>query len=135
MGKGKGIRTGLRGILVAALALFLGLQVGFAYQPRAAAQMLGANEALIEICDGTGLHMIVIDLATGETRRATSEGGKSAPQCPFCITGLGIPALNDPLPDFRPALLSARHALPVMRLSPERAHDDSRPIRGAPVFL
>ena len=49
------IGSACRGIFAVLLALVLSLQVGAAYLPAAAAPDLGANEVMLELCDGTGL--------------------------------------------------------------------------------
>lgn len=122
------------GIFAVVLALLLSLQVGAAYLPSAAAPDLGANEVMLELCDGTGLSRIVIDLATGKTRNAAAGGEQSGPKCPFCVLGLAAP------PGFAPEL--AFHArvhrealpLPVLRLPAGARRDHSRAIRAPPIL-
>jgi len=129
------IGAAFHGIFAVVLALLLSLQVGSAYLPGDAAPDLRANEVLIELCDGTGLSRIVIDLATGKTRDVAPEGEHSGPKCPFCQLGLAA------APGFAPELVFHARVhretlpLPALRLLASAPRDHSRAIRAPPAQI
>ena len=131
----RGIGAGLRGIFAVALAVLLALQVAMAYQPGANPPVPGPNEALIELCDGTGLRTIVIDLISGAVREADPESGSGAPKCPFCLVGVGLVATAQPLPGFARVLHDLELPPPAARVLVAVRRDDSRSIRGPPVSV
>ncbi len=128
------IGAAVHGIFAVLLALVLSLQVGAAYLPAAAAPDLGTNEVMLELCDGTGLSRIVIDLATGKTRDAAAGGEQSGPKCPFCVLGLAAPQSFAPELAFQARVHREALPLPAQHLPASAPHDHSRAIRAPPVL-
>lgn len=128
------IGSAFHGIFAVVLALVLSLQVGSAYLPAGVAPDLAANEVMLELCDGTGLSRIVIDLATGKTRDAATGGEQSGPKCPFCVLGLAAPQSFAPELAFHARAYRAALPLPALRLPASAPRDHSRAIRAPPVL-
>ncbi|WP_339110031.1 hypothetical protein [Thioclava sp. GXIMD4216] len=100
MKKAAHIGKGFHGILAVLLASLLGLQVAFAYQPALPDASLRADEVILQLCDGAGLHRVAYDPVTGAVRDLPETEGRAAAKCPFCVLGLtALPVLGGP-PDF-----------------------------------